>query len=132
MLAANAVRAIDDIAGLPHAEGFSGADISAAISTAQLRAVETAVQANRLASSAGRPADARPIISLEHLRSAVMSTRASVGQKDRSFYHSIYSRFQGLDKKEGEDGARTGERAKHDGVASHINDDVAQQRTMLA
>lgn len=78
------------------AEFFSGADLSAVLSEAQLAAVHDTLDAQRSAGGGegAGPKGAPPTISRRHLEAALASARPSVPESERERLEGVYAKFQ--------------------------------------
>eukprot|EP00753_Platysulcus_tardus_P001559 PLAT11389.3.p1 GENE.PLAT11389.3~~PLAT11389.3.p1 ORF type:complete len:204 (-),score=66.10 PLAT11389.3:63-674(-) len=85
-LTEEALALMPEIAASDKFSTFTGADIQAVLSTAQLLAVHAAIDERSVM---------EPAITPDHLRKAVLQTRPSVSAEDRLRYMAIYDRFIG-------------------------------------
>jgi SpoVK/Ycf46/Vps4 family AAA+-type ATPase len=72
-----------------HARRFTGADVQAIVSSANLAAINRWVSAD----DAIRAAAGAPRVTKEDLRQASLSTRSSIPEEEWEFYHCIYKKF---------------------------------------
>lgn len=94
------------------ADGFTGADLRALLTEAQLAAVHEALDAQDTSPSSGAgPSQAPPLVTNAHLRAAFNSARPSVSRQEAAQLTALYSRFrQGRDPGWGGATAAAGQR----------------------
>jgi peroxin-1 len=84
-----------------HCKDFSGADLQAVLTTAQLNAVHALLDASVPAESNSEDTETAPeiYVTAEHVQAAVSAARLSVSAADRARFARIYGEFTGSRQK---------------------------------